>query len=51
MATLGVGSFGKIERKTAGALQNQQDQDDQADGHAWATLTFGGNFDVLGSKR
>jgi hypothetical protein len=51
MATLGVGSFGKIERKTGSTIKDQQDQDDQADGHAWATLTFGGNFDLLGSKR
>ena len=51
MATLGVGSFGKVERKTGNTLQDQQDRDDQADGHAWAALTFGGNFDLLGSKR
>jgi hypothetical protein len=51
MATLGVGSFGKIERVAGGNVQDQQAPFDQADGHAWATLTFGGNFDLLGSKR
>ncbi len=51
MATLGVGSFGEIERKTPSSIQNQQDLDDESDGHAWATLTFGGYFDLLGSKR
>jgi hypothetical protein len=51
MATLGVGSFGKIQRATGDVVQDQQGPNDQADGHAWATLTFGGNFDLLGSKR
>lgn len=48
MATLGVGSFGKIQ---TGSGQNLQGPNDQDDSHAWATLTFGGNFDLLGSKR
>ena len=51
MFTLGVGSFGKIERASRNGVADQMQQFDQADGHAWATFTLGGNFDVFGSKR
>jgi len=51
MFTLGVGSFGKIERVSAGSVADQMGVDDQADGHAWATLSMGGNFDLLGSRK
>ena len=51
MFTLGVGSFGKIDRVSGGTVVDQTGVDDQADGHAWATLTFGGSFDVLSSKK
>ncbi|HEX7451213.1 MAG TPA: hypothetical protein VF294_02970, partial [Polyangiaceae bacterium] len=50
MFTLGVGSFDKVEHKMGHTIEDQKSGDDFADGHAWATLTFGGNFDVLGSK-
>ncbi len=49
--TLGVGSFGKVERTSAGTVSDQIQRFDQEDGHAWATLTLGGNFDLLGSNR
>jgi hypothetical protein len=47
MFTLGVGSFGKVESVSNHTIT---DQTDQADGHAWATLNFGGFFDLLGSQ-
>ena len=51
MFTLGVGSFGKVERVGGGSTQSQFSAFDQSDGHAWATFTLGANFDLLGSKR
>ena len=51
MFTLGVGSFGKVERVSNSAVSDETGSLDQADGHAWATLTFGGYFDLLGSRR
>jgi hypothetical protein len=51
MFTLGVGSFGTIETVTNKGVKDETGVDDQADGHAWATFTIGGNFDVFGSKR
>jgi hypothetical protein len=51
MFTVGVGSFGKIERVSNNAVSNETSSLDQADGHAWATLNFGGYFDLLGSRR
>ena len=50
MFTLGVGSFGKVESVTKAGIQDETRTDDQADGHAWATLTMGGSFDLLGTK-
>ncbi|MEO7036433.1 MAG: hypothetical protein ABI548_20990 [Polyangiaceae bacterium] len=51
MFTLGVGSFGKIQRASKNGVADQMQRDDQADGHAWATFTIGGSFDLFGSKR
>jgi hypothetical protein len=51
MFSLGVGSFGTIDRVSAGKVTDHTGPNDQSDGHAWATLSFGGNFDLLGSRR
>lgn len=51
MVTLGVGSFGTIDRVSGGTVADHTQADDQMDGHAWATFTFGGSFDILSSKR
>lgn len=51
MFTLGVGSFGKVESVSNHTVTDQTGSLDQADGHAWATLNFGGYFDLLGSRR
>ena len=51
MLTLGVGSFGTIDRVSGGTVTGHTQPDDEMDGHAWATFTLGGNFDVLSSKR
>lgn len=51
MFTLGVGSFGKIERVTSGTVADATTSVDQDDGHAWATFTVGGFFDLLGSQQ
>jgi hypothetical protein len=50
MFTLGVGSFGKVESVSNQTVTDQTGSLDQADGHAWATLNFGGYFDLLGSR-
>ncbi len=51
MVTLGVGSFGTIERVSGGTVADHTRVDDQMDGHAWATFTIGGGFDVFSSPR
>jgi hypothetical protein len=51
MFTVGVGSFGKVQRSGGGAVQDQMGAFDQDDGHAWASFTLGGSFDLFGSKR
>ncbi|HEX3776870.1 MAG TPA: hypothetical protein VHV51_20500 [Polyangiaceae bacterium] len=51
MFTLGVGSFGKVERVSNGISSDETGPVDQADGHAWATFTVGGYFDLFGSQR
>lgn len=51
MVTLGVGSFGTIDRVRGSTIADHTRSDDQMDGHAWATFTIGGSFDVLSSKR
>lgn len=50
MFTLGVGSFGKVERAGNGTVSSETSALDEADGHAWATLTLGGYFDLFGSR-
>jgi hypothetical protein len=50
MFTLGVGSFDKIESVTRGGVTDITGSNAQADGHAWATLSIGGHFDLLGSR-
>ncbi len=51
MVTLGVGSFGTIDRVSGNTISDHMQPNDQLDGHAWATFTVGGSFDVLSSKR
>jgi len=52
LATIGVGSFGDLQRVDAGGnVTRLTDVDDESDGHAWATLTLGGHFDLLPSSR
>jgi len=51
MVHLGVGSFGKIERVTNGSVADATSSVDQDDGHAWATFTVGGLFDVFGRMK
>lgn len=51
LVTLGVGSFGKVERVSDGSIVRHTGPDDQSDGHAWATFTLGGSFDVVSSRR
>jgi hypothetical protein len=50
MFSLGVGSFGKVESVSNHTITDQTSSVDQADGHAWATLNFGGFFDLFGSQ-
>lgn len=51
LVTIGVGGFGSVERVgphgTGLPLTHALDE---SDGHAWATLTIGGHFDVIASK-
>ena len=51
MLSLGVGSFGKIDRVSGGTIVRHTGPDDEAAGHAWATLSVGGHFDLLGSRK
>lgn len=50
LATLGVGSFGTIETVSNGEIRDRTRSLDQNDGHAWATFTLGGHFDLLPSN-
>jgi hypothetical protein len=51
LLTLGVGSFGDVEWQAPNGYKTDAfGPDDQADGHAWFTLTMGGHFDLAGSK-
>ncbi len=52
LLTIGVGGFGSVERvgPTGTALPLTHGLDD-GDGHAWATLTIGGHFDLIPSKK
>jgi hypothetical protein len=50
MATIGVGGFGERQRVDAkGRVSPLTSGYDQDDGHAWATLSMGGHFDLLPS--
>jgi hypothetical protein len=51
LITVGVGGFGSVERvgPSGTALPLTRSIDD-GDGHAWATLTVGGHFDVIRSR-
>jgi hypothetical protein len=52
LLTVGVGGFGSIERVPAkGPATSLTSSLDQGDGHAWATLTIGGHFDLIRSAR
>jgi hypothetical protein len=48
LLSLGVGSFGTIRRVSGDVRSDPTGPLDQADGHAWFTLTFGGHFDLAG---
>jgi hypothetical protein len=50
MVTLGVGSFQEVQRVSNSSITSETGQNDQGDGHAWATLNFGGYFDLFGSQ-
>jgi hypothetical protein len=51
LATIGVGSFGRIRRVLPnGASYDVPGPRDEADSHAWFTLTVGGHMDVFGTK-
>ena len=51
MFTLGVGSFGTIDHVSNGQITDHTRPNDQADAHAWGTVSFGGSFDVLSSRQ
>lgn len=52
LLTIGVGGFGSAEKvgSNGAALPLTRNVDD-GDGHAWATLTFGGHFDLIRSRK
>jgi hypothetical protein len=51
LLTIGVGGFGSAEKvgRNGAALSLTRNIDD-GDGHAWATLTIGGHFDLIRSR-
>ncbi|HEY6081133.1 MAG TPA: hypothetical protein VIW29_20100 [Polyangiaceae bacterium] len=49
LGTIGVGSFGNIER-VGERGPPVTDGNDVADGHAWATINLGAHFDLLPTK-
>lgn len=52
LVTIGVGGFGNVEAVDAqGRARRLTGPFDEADGHAWATLQFGGHFDLLPSAK
>jgi hypothetical protein len=52
MVTIGVGSFGDIERVLASGVSYPETRGlDAMDSHAWFTLGVGGHVDLFGSKR
>lgn len=51
LATIGVGGFGSIEAVAPnGYARSLPRTYDEADGHAWATLSIGAHFDLIPSK-
>jgi len=52
LLTVGVGAFGTAEQvgRNGAALPLTRNVDD-GDGHAWATITVGGHFDLIRSAR
>jgi hypothetical protein len=52
LLTVGVGGFGSAEKvgPSGAALELTRNVDD-GDGHAWATLTIGGHFDLIRSAK
>jgi hypothetical protein len=52
LVTIGVGGFGSVEAVDGqGRTRHLTGPFDEADGHAWATLQFGGHFDLLPSAK
>jgi hypothetical protein len=52
LITVGVGGFGTVEKVAAnGNAVPKLSASDQGDGHGWVTLSVGGHFDLLASKR
>jgi hypothetical protein len=51
LLTIGVGGFGSAEKVgSSGAALSLTRNIDDGDGHAWATLTVGGHFDLIRSR-
>jgi hypothetical protein len=51
LATIGIGSFGRIRRVAAnGAAYDVPGPRDTSDSHGWFTLTVGGHADLFGVK-
>ena len=52
LATVGVGGFGTAERvDSSGNATPLTGNFDEGDGHAWATITVGGHFDLIPSRQ
>jgi len=52
LITVGVGGFGSVQKVGPnGTALSLTRNVDESDGHAWATLTVGGHFDLLGSRK
>jgi hypothetical protein len=52
LLSVGVGGFGTVRRVSpSGSVASLTDSFDEADGHAWVTLSFGGHFDLFGTKK
>jgi len=52
LITVGVGGFGSIQRVAPnGNAVSVTSALDEGDGHAWATLTIGGHFDLIASQK
>lgn len=51
LATIGVGGFGKAENVAPNGTSSSLTRSyDEADGHAWATLSIGAHFDLIPSR-